>query len=81
VKSVELASSLGADALARVEAFAAQHGAVTLALLRRAVRDSAILADLKARPGQYEAIGARWGVTGRTVRDIEDFAKALARTM
>jgi len=81
MRSVEIAHEMPRDLLARLEAHVAQHGPLTHAVLRRAVRDSAILADLERRPGQYEAVGARWGVSEDTVRAVEDAAKKLSRTM
>lgn len=81
MKSVELARELGTDVLLKVEEFAAQRGPLTLSLLRRAVRDSAILEDLVRRPGQYAPVGQRWGLSESHVREIEATAKRLDREM
>lgn len=81
MKSVVLARDLDPQALEKIRAFSEEYGALTPSLLRRAVRDAAILGDLSRRPGQYAAIGATWGVSEDTVRDVEDFSKRISRTM
>jgi len=79
MRSVELAQSLPGDALAAVREFVAQHGPLTLSLMRRAVRDSGILADLERRPGQYQVVAQRWGVSERHARGVEEAARRISR--
>jgi hypothetical protein len=81
MKSVALAQAVPVSSLESALEYVRDHGALTLPLLRRAVRDAAILSDLSVYPGQYVEIGMRWGVSDDTVRVIEETAKKYSRTM
>lgn len=80
MKSLNLATSLPHEAITAALEWVRSHGALTEPLLRRAMRDSAIIVGLRSGL-DYEAVGARFGVSVDTVRDVEEAYRKIQRTM
>ena len=77
MKSTHIAMSVPGPVLHTAYEASLCHGPLTAALLRRAVRDSGILRDLERLPGQYGIVGATWGCSARTAREVEAAARSL----
>jgi len=81
MKSTFLAHAVPSEALLKALEWVQTHGTITEPLLRRAVRDAAILSYLRVNPGRYAEAAGRYGVTENAAREVESLAKKLERPM